>query len=295
MIILFILFIVITQFNFSCSLHHYKIGRRLYNKRICNTNKKLITISPCGLHGYYLLGISSYIIDNYNLNNYIFSGTSAGAWISLIFSYKGNHQYLINDILSIESNNITNIKVLGHHLKSLFLTKYKTEDFYLNKIFISVTEINTEKFIIDTKLVIHNDFKTLEDAVDCCIASSHIPLVTGNLYRKYKNKNTIDGGFSNNPYLNTTESSLHIYPFTFKTPPPTMYEYECNQLKLFVELFMLTKLNFNLLYNEGYNDASQNKQMLDKIFIRWAVPKTAHRIKEGGFWTHPSFTRHSSA
>lgn len=284
MIILYILFFVITQFNLSCSLHHYKIGRR---RRLVvldqphklglilgppgpigrvELNNKLITISPCGLHGYYLLGISSYIIDNYNLNNYIFSGTSAGAWISLIFSYKGNHQYLINDILSIESKNITNIKVLGHHLKSLFLTKYKTEDFYLNKIFISVTEINTENFIIDTKLVIHNNFKTLEDAVECCIASSHIPLVTGNLYRKYKNKNTIDGGFSHYPYLNTTESSLHIYPFTFKTP--TKDEYECNQLKLFVELFMLTKLNFSSLYNDGYNDASQNKQMLDKIFTR---------------------------
>ena len=137
--------------------------------------------------------------------------------------------------------------------------------FDLNKIFISVTEINTENVIISTKLVIHQNFKTLEDAVDCCIASSHIPLVTGNLYRKYKNKNTIDGGFSHYPYIDTVEPSLHIYPFVFKTPP-TKEEYDINQLKLFVELFMFSKLNFTTLYNDGYYDASQNKQMLDKIF-----------------------------
>ena len=278
----FILFLVITHFSFSCSLQFKKIRfcnnltiQHFRKKLVSQMNSytggdtfhnKLITVSPCGLHGYYLLGISSYIIENYKLDNYIFSGASAGAWISLIFSYKGNHQDLINDILRVSSIDPNqNIKVLGHHLKTLFLTKYTNEDFELNKIFISVSEINTENILISSKLVIHHNFKTLEDAVDCCIASSHIPLITGKLYRKYKNKNTIDGGFSHYPYLNTIESSLHIYPFVFKTPP-TKEENDINQLKLFVELFMITKLNFTSLYNDGYNDASQNKQMLDKIF-----------------------------
>ena len=229
-----------------------------------DTNK-LITIAPCGLHGYYLLGITSYIVNNYELDNYIFSGTSAGAWISLILSYKGNHQDLINDILHSTSMKFNNIKVLGHHLKLLFLTKYKNEDFNLDKIFISVTEINTENFLISTKLVIHNNFKTLEDTVDCCIASSHVPIVMGNLYRKYRNKNTIDGGFSQYPYLNTIVPSLHINPFVLKKQP-TKNEYNYNQLKLFVELFMISRLNFTSLYNEGYNDATQNTVFLDKIF-----------------------------
>ena len=254
----FILFLVITHFSFSCSLQFKKIRfcndltiQHFRKKLVSQMNSytggdtfhnKLITVSPCGLHGYYLLGISSYIIENYKLDNYIFSGASAGAWISMIFSYKGNHQDLINDILRVSSIDPNqNIKVLGHHLKTLFLTKYTNEDFELNKIFISVSEINTENILISSKLVIHHNFKTLEDAVDCCIASSHIPLITGKLYRKYKNKNTIDGGFSHYPYLNTIESSLHIYPFVFKTPP-TKEENDINQLKLFVELFMITKL-----------------------------------------------------
>lgn len=265
----FILVFFITQFNLYCSLHHYPKNKLVVRYKPIlppNNTNKLITISPCGLHGYYLLGISSYIIQNYNLENFVFSGTSAGAWISLILSYKGNHQELIEDILHISSiDPKQNIKILGHHLKLLFLTKYKTDDFNLNKIFISVTEINTEHFFITSKLAIHNNFKTLEDAVECCIASSHIPLVTGNLYRKYKNKNTIDGGFSHYPYLNTINSSLHINPFLLKKQP-TKKEFDLNQLLLFVELFMFYPIDFYSLYNNGYIESKENKQIFDKIF-----------------------------
>jgi len=35
-------------------------------------NKKLISISPGGLKGFYELGVLSYIKDNYNMDDYIF-------------------------------------------------------------------------------------------------------------------------------------------------------------------------------------------------------------------------------
>lgn len=44
----------------------------------------VITISPSGLKGYYLLGIAAYLRHNYDLSKYVFSGASSGAWISLI-------------------------------------------------------------------------------------------------------------------------------------------------------------------------------------------------------------------
>jgi hypothetical protein len=53
------------------------------------SNKKLITISPGGFKGFYLLGILTYIKENYNVDNLIYSGASAGAWNSLFMSYKG--------------------------------------------------------------------------------------------------------------------------------------------------------------------------------------------------------------
>ena len=48
---------------------------------------KIISISPGGLNGYYLVGIISYIKSNYDLSNYLFTGASAGAWSSLFMSH----------------------------------------------------------------------------------------------------------------------------------------------------------------------------------------------------------------
>ena len=35
---------------------------------------------------------------------------------------------------------------------------------------------------------IYTDFYDLEDALNCCVASSNIPFITGNLFNKYKLK-----------------------------------------------------------------------------------------------------------
>ena len=49
---------------------------------------KIISISPGGFKGFYQLGISSYIKDNYYTENILFTGASAGAWVSLMMVYK---------------------------------------------------------------------------------------------------------------------------------------------------------------------------------------------------------------
>ena len=81
-------------------------------------------------------------------------------------------------------------------------------DFDLKRLFIGVTTVNN--FKIQTN--IFSDFNYLEDAIDCCIASSHIPLITGNLTNRYRKFYTFDGGFSKYPYLNITNSTLHVCP-----------------------------------------------------------------------------------
>jgi len=52
--------------------------------------KKIIAISPGGYHGFYMMGISNYIKENYDLSNYLFTGASAGAWNALFMTYKGD-------------------------------------------------------------------------------------------------------------------------------------------------------------------------------------------------------------
>ena len=64
-----------------------------------NTNKKFITLSPGGLAGFYMLGIVTYIQENYDTSEFEILGASAGAWNSLPMVYKGSIHDIAQDIL----------------------------------------------------------------------------------------------------------------------------------------------------------------------------------------------------
>jgi hypothetical protein len=259
---------------------------------IIKPQNKIITISSSGTHGYYLLGITSYLKDNFDLSEYVFSGASSGSWISLIMTYKGNHDEIIEDILKISNENKGSIRDLGKGLKNLFLNsgKYKNTDFDLKKCYIGVININVQNFM-ETKTFIYNNFSTLEDAVNCCIASSHVPFVMGNMFRKYRDRYMIDGGFSNNPYYgnghvdgNCLEcdidripkiADLHVHPFIWYKRPVFFMEYLSNQFKLFLDLFILQSMDFTKMYHNGYEDAKKHHEnfchfkLKNKIQSKW--------------------------
>jgi hypothetical protein len=109
----------------------------------------------------------------------------------------------------------------------------------------------------------------LEDAIDCCIGSSHIPYVTGNLINTYHNTYTFDGGFSKYPYLKTSPPVLHITPSMWKHMyNNTLVTTQNERINIsdYTTLFSRGKYNFKLLYEEGYNDAKLNQWYLDNIF-----------------------------
>jgi hypothetical protein len=233
----------------------------------------VITISPSGLKGYYLLGISSYLKDTYDLSKYVFSGASSGAWIALIMAYRGeNHTQIIADVLEASSApRRKSIRELGKSLRDMFFTKYKTADFDMSRVHIGITEIKPEEIapgeyqtVANTK--IYTNFATLEDAINCCIASSHVPFVMGTqLFRKYDNRDTIDGGFSSHPYLKK-DARLHIYPFIWYSRPVQLVEILWNRFMLFLDLFRIHTLNLKGFYYEGYRDAAKNRGKFDDIF-----------------------------
>jgi hypothetical protein len=213
-------------------------------------DKKLIKISPGGLYGFYDAGICSIIKKNYNLNNYIFSGASAGAWNSLFMSYKNDIDKLISNILDIDIN-FNSIKDLQKMLKQKILESHSTEEFDLKKVFISVCVFDNYQF----KNHIYTDFVDLSDAIDCCIASSNIPFVTGNLIHKYRNKITFDGGF------------LKHQTFIFKKPNFEINHAIWGRNRFFTSLFDKTNANIQKTYSEGISDTNLNISLLDKEFI----------------------------
>ena len=64
-------------------------------------NKKIISISPGGFKGVYMLGICMYIKDHFDLRPFIFSGASAGAWNSLMLTCKKDVKLLKNEIVTV--------------------------------------------------------------------------------------------------------------------------------------------------------------------------------------------------
>ena len=236
-------------------------------------DKKLITISPGGYKGFYLLGILSYIKEKYETGQLIYSGASAGAWNGLFMCYKGDPMSFVYNILDYNITNTKSITELEYFLKYKLLSSYKTDDFDLRRLFVGVT---TLKFFAPSTNIF-SDFESLEDAINCCFASSHIPFVTGGLTNKYHNMFTFDGGFSKYPYLDR-EKLVHISPSMWRPKEPTTVfnsvQRSLQSIKSYSEFFSMSKNNLLELFDDGYQDAKNNKSYLDTMF----TPKCDHEI-----------------
>jgi len=244
--------------------------------------KRLISISPGGFKGFYLFGTLSYIKENYDLSDFIYSGASAGAWNALFMCQKQNNTndpYLKNLINDEDLKKTVSINDFEKKMKTklLFHFKDRENEFDFRRLFIGVTTITNDYELSTT---IYNDFENLEDAIDCCIASSHIPFITGGIINKYNGRLTFDGGFKSNPYLNINQSVLHVSPsmwikikesitndkaIAVKSNPSFF-----RNIKNFIEqttLFKKDSVDFLQLYEEGFKEARENKAILDDIII----------------------------
>ena len=226
------------------------------NKNILD--KKIISISPGGLKGFYLMGVMNYIIENYNTSDVIYTGASAGAWSSLFSSYRYNSTFLAEKILSLDFDKLSSIYEIQLLFKTKFLYLFNDDDFDLDRIFIGVTILDGLK----VKTLIYYNFKSLEDAVNCCIASSHIPFLTNNfLIYKYNNEISFDGGFSSSPYFNLNNNTLlNINPLIWDTTnkSSSIINYDALNDEISIEAFKKE-------FDKGYNDTLYNKDYLDEL------------------------------
>jgi hypothetical protein len=158
-------------------------------------------------------------------------------------------------VLSINTENMSSIFELEYGIKNAILSNYETSNFDFERIYIGVTVIKNNKL----KTSIYCDFKDLKDAIDCCIASSHIPFITGGALKRYKDLLSFDGGFSKYPYIRNVEPVLHITPGMWKTK-----DINCRDAALLN--FKNNKNMIEKLFIDGYKDASNNKKYLNSIF-----------------------------
>ena len=227
-------------------------------------NQTVLTISPGGIKGYYMMGTSAYIKEHYNISSMVFSGASAGAWNTLVMTFKGDTRELIKLATHPRMTAVKSILEMEKEFKNTILTTYTRDDFDLEKIFIGMTNIVAGK----PHAVIYHGFDNLEDVLNACIASSHIPFITGDLTTIYNNMYSFDGGFSKHPYLNG--SIFHITPSMWKNntgmivkPPRRKL---LGKIDEYTTLFSKDHYDLVQLFQHGYDDAHLNRDKLDAIF-----------------------------
>lgn len=213
---------------------------------ICNATK-IISITSGGLKGFYMFGVCKYIKENYDLKNAKFYGASAGAWNSLYLSLKETNENFYNYVCSMNVDNLKNLYNIEENIKSSILNKYSNKDFKLSKLNLCVGVL--KKCSIKKK--IFSEFDNIEDAIDCCMASSHIPYITnGSPLYKYKKYNCIDGGFFPLPHPTNETPTIIIEPNMWKNKEVDLYA-------------DIKNLNIRKLVEIGYKDACKNKYELD--------------------------------
>lgn len=245
--------IIFIKSNITYDLTNEPSDTQMIDNSIVKTkllDKKILHITPGGLYGFYDTAICKIIKEKYNLEDYIFNGASAGSWNSLLMVYKYDHNKLIKIIFdTFEQNKIKCIKTTQQELKNIILSNTNTEDFELDKLFITVCVWNNNKI----NNYVYTDFETLECAINCCIASSNIPVLTGDMIHRYRGKISYDGGFL---------SPSHII---IKKPDFIISNSLFGKKRFFTSLFD-SKKNVSHLYLEGLTDSLDNISHLDDIF-----------------------------
>lgn len=115
------------------------------------------------------------------------------------------------------------------------------------------------------KTFTYTDFENLEDAIDCIIASSNIPFITGKLIYIYRNKLCFDGGFKPNPFIYNQNPNISIYPFPNNKNNILIDNSE--RLENYNEFQINNKIIHDLFY-KGFYEAKKMKQViLNKLQI----------------------------
>jgi len=227
-------------------------------------NKKVITLSPGGFNGFYMLGLCKFIKEHYDLREYVFSGASAGAWNALILCYRGDITDIEQHVLNKDIFDLQCLLNIEHIVKKRILSRYSDDDFELDKLIIGTTVV--ENFRLKT--YIYSGFTTLNDAVECCTASSHIPFITGGLCHKYRGLLTFDGGFSEYPYINYRYADIHLTPSIWKGNRSVEQKLDDPNVSIedFTTIFSNKQFDIRDMIKTGYDDADENKEWLNKKF-----------------------------
>jgi hypothetical protein len=226
---------------------------------------KTITNAPAGYRGFYTFGITSYIKQNYDVANYSYFGASAGASNSLFLAFRGDDDIYVDQMLSrVDSLKRPTLPRILKEIKRYNMEKYTECDFDLDKLRVGVTCIKPMR----KECKVYRRFDTLEEALDCTIVSSNIPLVSGSPFDTYLGVVSYDGAFCNYPLVGPDD--FHIEPWMWCESK----EYKIFNIRIprfwariYEGMFVSRKWKASQLYQMGWDDAYAHREQLDAYFL----------------------------
>ena len=196
-----------------------------------------------------------YIKEQYDLSNWHFYGSSAGAWNALYLTCKKEKEdEFMQQTQELGQFSYRDLYDLEKNMKKRLLKHFTIDDFDVSKLHICVTKQRNDCFLFEKQ--VFRDFYDLDDIIECCIASSHLPFLSnGKFSYKYRNEKWIDGGFYNKPYtrFDNVTPTIILKPNMWENP-------NIDEMDSIYSLDI-----FRLLYH-GYNDANTNREFFDEHF-----------------------------
>jgi len=224
----------------------------LYNSNIDIIDNPDIILSPGGLLGFYVLGICHYIKNNYNITNKKIIGFSAGSLNNIFLSLDKEYDNIfLQELFKLKLYGNMPLPYLLNKSINIMNTNFNIDKFDTTNKFIAVTTNYN-------KLEIYNKFLTTNQLMNCCIASSFIPLITyKDIFYFYNGKSSIDGGLLYYKYKNKLKYRKILW---------LNYNIFKRYKKYYIPGYSLLYKNCSIyeLYILGYNDASKNKNILDE-------------------------------
>ena len=212
-----------------------------------------IIYNPGGYYGFYLMGIGHYIINNFDISNKKTVGISAGSWLAVFMNLNKQDASLFIKKLFKKFHYTYPIHKIPNLLKET-LYDINKENINISNINIMVSNMN------DFTLDVHNNFISLNDLINCCMASSFIPFITyKDIFYFYKNKLSVDGCLFKKIYLksvNPNKTLVIKFDMFGRFKKNKIYKSIINPRRSLYDLYIL-----------GYSDAIKNHSYFEKYLI----------------------------
>jgi hypothetical protein len=211
-----------------------------------------IVLGPGGAAGFYSLGISSYIVNHFDIQGKSIVGFSAGSFILLFMRIQPEKRNAM--LQRIFECNETNTLPLLKRLMEMLETTTTLNDYDLSGASIAVSH--------PQGVALYNTFLNMSQLVRCCRSSSFIPFVTyPSGANFYNNSLAVDGFVYYRSFLRQyPEKPLVITPLMFGRYPNSIY----HKIRFLFGIHPLKTTSIYQMYLYGYQDAKKNHAYFEK-------------------------------